>query len=83
LAVRSLVDPGDSVWVEDPGYLGARFALRAVGATLIPVPVDQDGMLVGVGMETQRHARAAYVTPSHQFPTGAVMSMRRRIELLS
>ncbi|WP_163614878.1 aminotransferase class I/II-fold pyridoxal phosphate-dependent enzyme, partial [Klebsiella pneumoniae] len=36
LAVRSLVDPGDSVWVEDPGYLGARFALRAVGATLIP-----------------------------------------------
>lgn len=83
LSVRSLIDPGDTVWVEDPGYMGARFALRAAGADLIPVPVDQDGLDVGAGLQRCRNARAAYVTPSHQFPTGAVMSMRRRLELLS
>jgi len=83
IAVRSLVDPGDAVWVEDPGYLGARFALRAAGANLIAVPVDQDGMMVAAGTQKHANARAAYVTPSHQFPTGAVMSMRRRLELLS
>ncbi len=60
-------------------------ALRAAGggSDLIPVPVDRDGLDVGAGLQKRRNARAAYVTPSHQFPTGAVMSMRRRLELLS
>jgi GntR family transcriptional regulator / MocR family aminotransferase len=83
LSVRSLIDPGDAVWVEDPGYLGARAALRSMGADLVPVPVDQDGLLVSAGIVARPDARAAYITPSHQYPTGAVMSMRRRLEILS
>jgi GntR family transcriptional regulator/MocR family aminotransferase len=83
LSLRALINPGDSVWVEDPGYLGARAALNAIGARLIPVPVDENGLVVSAGIRAQANARAAYITPSHQYPTGAVMSMRRRLEVLA
>jgi GntR family transcriptional regulator/MocR family aminotransferase len=83
LSLRVLVNPGDSVWIEDPGYLGARAALHAVGANLIPVPVDENGLVVSAGILAEANARAAYITPSHQYPTGAVMSMRRRLEVLA
>ena len=83
LSLRALVNPGDSVWIEDPGYLGARAAMRAIGAKLIPVPVDESGLVVSAGIAAEANARAAYITPSHQHPTGAVMSMRRRLELLA
>ena len=83
LSLRVLLDPGEAVWVEDPGYLGARAALNAVGATIIPVPVDRSGLMVSEGLAAAPKARAAYITPSHQYPTGVVMSMRRRLDILA
>lgn len=82
LVARVLLDPGDLAWVEDPGYPGARGALLAAGARLAPVPVDQAGIDVEAGKARCRDARLAIVTPSHQFPTGATMSLNRRLALL-
>jgi GntR family transcriptional regulator/MocR family aminotransferase len=82
LVGRALLDPGDRVWIEDPGYIGARGALLAVGAMLAPVPVDQEGIDVAAGRAQCDAARLVVVTPSHQFPTGVTMSLRRRLELL-
>ena len=79
LAARVLVEPGDIVAVEEPGYPGARAVFQAAGAKLVPVPVDSEGIRVG---DLPEGAKLAYVTPSHQFPTGAVMSAARRLELL-
>ncbi|HJZ49027.1 MAG TPA: PLP-dependent aminotransferase family protein [Roseiflexaceae bacterium] len=79
---RVLLNPGDQAWVEAPGYTGARGALLAAGAALVPVPVDQEGMDVAAGQAQCAAARLAIVTPSHQFPTGVTMSLRRRLELL-
>ncbi|HWF86727.1 MAG TPA: PLP-dependent aminotransferase family protein [Vicinamibacterales bacterium] len=82
LASRVLLDPGDVVWCEDPGYDGARGAFLGAGARVVPVPVDRNGL--NVAYATRRHpgARLAYVTPSHQFPSGVTMSLGRRLELL-
>ena len=77
-----LLDPGDAAWIEDPGYLGARRALGAAGARLVPVPVDGAGIDVDAGIAREPRARLAYVSPSHQFPTGATMSLERRLRLL-
>jgi GntR family transcriptional regulator/MocR family aminotransferase len=82
LAGHLLLDPGDPVWIEDPCYLGARGALLSSGANLIPVPVDNEGLNVTTGIRLQPAARLAYVTPSHQFPSGATMSLTRRLALL-
>lgn len=77
-----LLDRTDAVWNEDPCYLGARAAFELANATVVPVPVDEEGIHVKEGMKRCRRARLAYVTPSHQYPTGAVLSLERRIELL-
>jgi GntR family transcriptional regulator/MocR family aminotransferase len=77
-----LLNPGDTVWVEDPGYPGARAALKLAGARLAHVPVDEAGLDVQAGIRRARRARLAYVTPPHQYPTGAALSMERRIALL-
>jgi len=82
LTARVLLDPGDTVWMEDPGYLGARSAFAAAGARLQPVPVDQEGLDITAAAETDQTARMAYVTPSHQYPLGALMSLPRRLRLL-
>jgi GntR family transcriptional regulator/MocR family aminotransferase len=82
LATRVLLDPGDTVWIEEPGYDGARGAFLSGGARLVPVPVDSEGLNVAKGIDRAPHARLAYVTPSHQFPLGITMSLRRRLELL-
>jgi GntR family transcriptional regulator/MocR family aminotransferase len=82
LAARVLLDPGDTVWMEDPGYAGARTALLAGGARPVPVPVDGDGLMVSEGRRLAAEARLAYVSPSHQFPLGVTMSAARRLELL-
>ena len=79
LIAHLLLDPGDDAWMEDPGYPGARGALGAASANLIPVPVDTDGMIVD---ERRARARLAYVTPSCQFPLGIAMSLERRRRLL-
>jgi GntR family transcriptional regulator/MocR family aminotransferase len=82
LIARVVLDPGDAAWVEDPGYSGARGALLAAGARLTAVPVDREGIDVATGQALCVEARLAVVTPSHQFPTGVTMSLRRRLALL-
>ena len=82
LAARALLDSGDQAWIEDPGYPGARAALLAAGASLVPVPVDDEGLRVAEGVRRAPRARLAYVSPSHQFPLGTTMSASRRLELL-
>jgi GntR family transcriptional regulator/MocR family aminotransferase len=82
LAARTLLDPGDAAWLEDPGYRGARAALLAAEAQLIPVPVDAQGLDVERGRRREPRARLASTTPSHQFPTGVTMSLGRRLALL-
>ncbi len=82
VASRVLMDPGDAAWLEEPGYLGARGALVAAGARIVPVPVDEEGLRVADGRRLADDARLVSVTPSHQFPAGVTMSLARRLELL-
>ncbi len=82
LTARLLLDRQDDVWVEDPGYPGAVAIFRALGATIVPVPVDDQGLVCAVGRKKCKSAKLAYVTPSHQFPMGVTMSLSRRLELL-
>ncbi|HUI90095.1 MAG TPA: PLP-dependent aminotransferase family protein [Anaerolineales bacterium] len=82
LAARMLVNDGESVWMEDPGYLGARGAFLGSGAHIVPVPIDGKGLVVSVGVQRAPKARLVYVTPSHQFPLGVTMPISRRLELL-
>lgn len=81
LVARAVLAPGDEVWMEDPGYPSGKAAL--VAQRLIPVPVDAEGLDVRAGIARAPGARAAYVTPSHQFPLGVAMTMPRRLELLA
>lgn len=82
LCARLLADHGDTVWLEDPAYWGAAKALSACGQRIHPVPVDDEGICPGPADEAQP-PRLIYVTPSHQYPTGAVMSLARRHQLLA
>jgi GntR family transcriptional regulator/MocR family aminotransferase len=82
LAARLLLDPGDRVWCEDPGFPGAVAALRAAGARVGAVPVDQDGMEVETGIRLYDDARLAVVCPSSQFPLGRTLSLARRLALI-
>jgi len=75
-----LLDPGDVLAVEDPGYAAMREAAHAAGAVTAAVPLDDEGFDVA---RAPANARLAYVTPSHQYPTGVVMGLRRRLELLA
>ena len=78
----TLLNPGDKVWFENPGAIGARNSLIAAGADLIPVPVDGSGLIVDEGLRVAPRFRLAFVTPSHQQPLGSVMSLARRFALL-
>jgi len=82
ISARALLDRGDRVWMEEPGYMLARQVLQMAGCELIPVPVDEEGMNVNAGIKLCRKARVAFVTPSHQFPLGVTMSASRRLQLL-
>jgi GntR family transcriptional regulator/MocR family aminotransferase len=82
LISRVLLDPGDRVWMEEPGYPGARSALLGAGARILPVPVDAEGLAVEAGARGAGDARLAYVTPSHQYPLGVPMGLPRRLALL-
>lgn len=79
LIARLLIDAGDRVAFEEPGYQGARQVFQAAGAEVVPVRVDAHGLRVA---DLPSHARLAYVTPSHQFPLGGVLPLERRLELL-
>ncbi|MDB5868683.1 MAG: PLP-dependent aminotransferase family protein [Polaromonas sp.] len=82
LCMRLLLSPGDAVWMEDPGYTGARQVMQASGARVVDVPVDADGLRVADGLRLAPSARLAYVTPSRQAPLGVPLSPERRLALL-
>lgn len=82
ISARVLLNQGSPVWVEDPGYPLAREAFALSGCHLVPVPIDKEGLDVAAGIKRCRKARAAFVTPSHQFPLGVTMSASRRLQLL-
>lgn len=83
LCARLLLNPGDCVVVEDPGYASARAVFEAAGVRIIPVGVDHDGLDITALRALPRSVRLVYVTPSHQFPTGAVLSIARRHALIA
>jgi GntR family transcriptional regulator/MocR family aminotransferase len=82
LVARVLINPRDRVVIEEPQYPGAREAFLGVGARLVSVPVDHEGLDVAKLGRATHSARLVSVTPSHQFPTGAIMSLARRLALL-
>ncbi|MDF3212570.1 PLP-dependent aminotransferase family protein [Mesorhizobium sp. M7A.F.Ca.CA.001.09.2.1] len=82
LLVRAALRPGDAVWIENPCYPMAHAVLAGSGATVFGVPVDAEGLDPEIGESLCSKARAAYVTPSHQYPLGVTMTMRRRLALL-
>jgi GntR family transcriptional regulator / MocR family aminotransferase len=82
LVARTLLDPGDRVLLEEPHYLGARRVFQAAGAKIVVGRVDAEGLDVSSAKKEARTARVAYVTPSHHFPTGVVMTLPRRLALL-
>ena len=79
LVARVLVEPGDCVAVEEPGYPPVRQLMQSFGARVVPVPVDDEGLVVDA---LPRSARLVYTTPSHQFPMGVAMSLARRQALV-
>src|SRR5579863_452438 len=81
LTARLLLNPGDQVCVEDPGYDGAVQVFQSLGAKVCRIPVDDDGMTVA--RLPERGVRLLYVTPGHQFPIGTTMSLARRLELVA
>ncbi len=80
LLARVTIKPRDIVAIEDPCYPPARAIFTALGATVVPVPVDGEGLVVE---QLPEHARLVYVSPSHQFPLGVPMSLARRVDLLA
>jgi GntR family transcriptional regulator/MocR family aminotransferase len=83
LIASIVLNPGDAVWFENPGAIGARNCFIAAGARLCPVPVDEDGLVVEEGMRMSADFRLAFVTPSHQQPLCSTMSLTRRLALLN
>ncbi len=82
LAATVLFDAGDAVFIEDPTYVGARRAFAAAGVACLPVRVDARGMVVEDLCADERPAKAVFLSPSHQYPTGATLALDRRLALI-
>jgi GntR family transcriptional regulator/MocR family aminotransferase len=82
IVARLLLDPGDRVWLENPGYPGLRGPLVAAGAELVPVEVDGEGLALRAGQQAAPRAKLICIAPSHQYPLGMTMSVARRLALL-
>jgi GntR family transcriptional regulator/MocR family aminotransferase len=82
LISRIFLTKTTDVYIEDPGYYGARDIFAAAGARLVPVPIDEEGFDLQTARKRSRKARLVYVTPSHQYPLGVTMSLTRRLNLL-
>ena len=80
LIARLILRPGDTAWIEEPGYPAALSVLRNSGARLVSVPCDMEG--INPAAATGPAPRLIFVTPSHQYPTGVTMSLTRRLALL-
>ncbi|VVE33904.1 DNA-binding protein [Pandoraea communis] len=83
LCVRLLTDPGDTVWMEDPGYRGAKAAFHSSDVRLQALRVDDEGIVIPAGLWETSPPRLVYVTPSHQYPLGSVLSAARRLDLIA
>jgi GntR family transcriptional regulator/MocR family aminotransferase len=83
LLAKMLCDNGDSAWIEEPSYWGIRNVLKINGIDIIPMPVDESGMVPPEESEEIRPPRLICVTPSHQYPIGSVMSLARRQRILA
>ncbi|WP_338834482.1 PLP-dependent aminotransferase family protein [Bradyrhizobium septentrionale] len=82
MVARLLLNRGDVVWIEDPGYPGTRAALLAAGMHVVPIPLDEHGIDIAAGRDADK-PRMIVVAPSHQYPLGCVMSLKRRLELIA
>lgn len=86
LCATVLLDAGDRIFIEDPVYHGARKTFDAAGLECVPVPLDADGLRVDRLLEASKApgdlAKAVFLTPSHQFPTGATLSLDRRLAVI-
>lgn len=82
LCAQLLADVGDLAWIEHPGYGGARVALSLAGLQLQPITVDAEGMAVPPAWWHERPPRLIYLTPSHQYPLGSVLTWPRRMSLI-
>ena len=80
---RLLLDPGDAVWMEDPGYPGATYAFRAAGACIVPIAIDSEGLCIDRVPRQLPKAKLIYTTPANQFPMGITMPLPRRLQLLN
>ena len=78
-----LLNKGDQVWVENPSYNGIKIVLRQIQAEIIPVSVDENGLVFEEGLAKAPKARMVCISPSHQYPLGVTMDLTRRLELLS
>lgn len=81
ISAMALINPGQAAWIEDPGFHQARRALAFAGARVIPRPIDQEGIMI-TGSAKKSSPRIIFVTPSHQFPLGVTMSLKRRTALI-
>lgn len=82
LCATLLLDPGDRIFIEDPAYYGARKAFDAAGLDCVPIRVDSQGMMIEQLRDAPHPAKAVFLTPSHQFPTGATLTLDRRLGLI-
>jgi len=83
LCAQLLADAGKSILLENPGYFGARKAFEAAETRIIPIDVDTQGIRTDLLRADQSGANCVYVTPSHQYPTGATLSLERRLDLIN
>jgi GntR family transcriptional regulator/MocR family aminotransferase len=81
VSALALLDPGDTAWIEDPGFLQARRVFGLVGASVVPRPIDGEGIVIGQSSRLTP-PKMIFVTPSHQFPLGVTMSLTRRHALI-
>ncbi len=82
LCAHLLADPGDRVWMEHPGYGGARTAFSAAGLVQVPITVDAEGQQAMDALWRTQPPRLVYATPSHQYPLGSVLPLSRRLALI-
>jgi GntR family transcriptional regulator/MocR family aminotransferase len=82
IVLRAFIDAGDYVAVENPSFFGNTESLTINGARVIAIPVDEHGMIVDELVKRQERIKLIFLMPSHQFPTGAVLSLPRRLQLL-
>lgn len=83
LCAQVLVDEGQPILMEDPGYFGARKAFEMAQLKVVPVAVDAKGLCIDALRADRSGANAVYVTPSHQYPTGATLALERRLDLIA